>query len=178
MKQTRTRLIACLMAACMTGLNVPAAAISTQITAFAAAQTISENLKLEQDMTVSGDLVMDADVSLDLNGHTLTVEGDFNQKAGAVYIGKGTLHIKGDYINAKYLDGAGTGSLQMNYTDGKVIVDGSYFQWSSAISTLTYGEMYIGGDFEGSKASGEGGFDAWNDHTVIFTGDAVHKIYF
>ena len=35
----------------------------------------------------------------------------------------------------------------------------------------------IGGDFEGSKASGEGGFDAWNDHTVIFTGDAVHKIY-
>ena len=50
------------------------------LTAFAADETITENLTLSKDMTVDGDLVLTEDATLSLNGYTLTVKGDLNQR--------------------------------------------------------------------------------------------------
>ena len=148
------------------------------LTAFAADETITENLTLSKDMTVDGDLVLTEDVTLSLNGYTLTVKGDLNQKSGTLNVETGTLNVGGSYINSYSRDNAGSGVLNMGPEGGSVNIGGDYFQWSNGKSTLSYGVMKIGGNFEGSKSGGQGGFDAWNLHTVCFTGDNIHEIYF
>ena len=158
-------------------MSIPMTDPVTYLLTASAAEEVTENLTLQSDMTVSGDLTL-KDATIDLNGYTLTVTGDFNQPSGTVNIGTGTLNVQGDYINAVSRNNAGTGSLAMYGEGGKVNIGGDYFQWSSTVSSLTQGLMTVGGSFEGSKSDGEGGFDAYSNHEVRFVGDAVHEVYF
>ena len=178
MSKSKRRITACIIAMCMTGMSVPMTSLPCAMVASAASETLTENLKLTEDKIISGDFVMEKG-TLELNGHTLTIEGNFTQKAGTVVVGKGTLNVGGDYyVFNKPSSTYGSGVLIMEDADGKVNVDGDFTLWSNNISTLTRGVLTVGGDFEGSKGNGTGGFDSYNEHTVCFKGDVVHKIYF
>ena len=177
MSRFQTRITAGILSACLLTMSIPMTDPVTYLLTASAAEEVTENLTLQSDMTVSGDLTL-RDATIDLNGYTLTVTGDFKQPSGTVNIGTGTLNVQGDYINAVSRNNAGTGSLAMYGEGGKVNIGGDYFQWSSTVSSLTQGLMTVGGSFEGSKSDGEGGFDAYSNHEVRFVGDAVHEVYF
>ena len=74
---------------------------AASITLTAKADTISETTTwnkattLTEDTVVDGDLTISADV--DLNGFTLTVNGDLTQSAGTIACNNGMLNINGNY---------------------------------------------------------------------------------
>ncbi len=87
--------------------------------------------KLEEDTVWNEDLIMNGG-TLDLNGHNLTVTGDFIQMAGTMKVNGGTLCVEGDYrtqIVRKQEDGTvtyGTGrsSIDLSNDNDKIIVCG------------------------------------------------------
>ena len=111
---------------------------------------------LQEDQIITEDLVL-YDRTLDLNGHTLTVNGDLIQAGGLIVINKGTLIVKGDYriqtrttaSNGDYAYGSSTGSLKMTNAEDTVEICGSFYNQAtkSGAGLLTAGEMYIGKDF-------------------------------
>ena len=57
-----------------------------------------EDQTLQDDLVISGNAVF-AGKAIDLNGYTLTVEGNLWHKSGNIAINGGTLDIRGDYRN-------------------------------------------------------------------------------
>ncbi|MBR1459707.1 MAG: hypothetical protein IJ595_10050 [Oscillospiraceae bacterium] len=172
------RLAACLLAVCMAGSYAPVqTAVFSGIIAHAQEETIAENLTLDRDMTVDGDLTIEGG-SVSLNGHTLSVTGSVSIESGSLQVGSGRLNVGGDLIMSRSKEAAGAGSISMTSEAGVVSVEGDFCHWTSEMSELTGGTMYIGGNFDGSKSGDEGGFHSWNTHTVCFTGSGIHEIYF
>ena len=77
---------------------------------------------LKKDVTLSSDLVLDRTVNIDLNKHTLTVEGDIIlplEKSSSIGYKKGGKYIKGGKIVANKLTASGTNDLLL-YADLEV----------------------------------------------------------
>ncbi|MDE6761667.1 MAG: PEGA domain-containing protein [Lachnospiraceae bacterium] len=79
-----------------------------------------EGYTLEQDMVYDEDLIL-AGGTLDLNGHTLTVNGDFYAEGGTLCINGGHLIVTGD-LNCAYRDWT-TGEVQLERSNIDIIME-------------------------------------------------------
>ena len=104
---------------------------------------------LQKDEIITKDLIL-YDKILDLNGHTLTVDGDLIQVGGQIFINKGTLIITGDYRVQTMVGTSGvvtysdsTGSLKMINDEDTVEIGGNYYNQSTKSDSglLTAGKM-------------------------------------
>lgn len=130
---------------------------------------------LQQDYNVQGDLILMED-TMDLNGYTLTVDGDFIHAGGEVYVHGGTLIVKGDYrqqVKSEDENGISYGLsnslLKMTNEKDQVVIEGNcYLQTIKETNgNLTAGILNIKGDF---IQLGEQGFHAGKAHTISFNG--------
>lgn len=152
--------------------------------------TITEDLKLTSDMTITGSLTFDADV--DLNEHTLTICGDLIHIGGVMFINGGTLDVKGDYEiqtiseydskNDKYSYDYGT--LRMEFAADKVNVAGDFIM-KSGINTDAYSYLFdegiiaINGHFYQYNSINGQTKNFYSTGTAIeFVGEGTHEIYF
>lgn len=135
---------------------------------------------LERDEVRSTeDLVITDGMTVNLNGHTLTVEKNLIQEGGVIKINHGTLIVEGDYLVQKRVISSGeytytysSGKLVMIYDDDAVRVNGNFVFKSDTEPVLTKGEMYVAGDF----TLGSYSFRPSGTHTVIFNGSGDQTV--
>ena len=107
---------------------------------------------LTDDEVWNSDLVLIED-TLDLNGHTLRIQGDFIQLGGKVNINGGKLVVTGNYkLQNPNKDGSynySNGILIMTNEDDEVDVAGDFLMASmySHSGKLTAGTLKVGGNF-------------------------------
>ena len=110
---------------------------------------VNENITLFMDTSYEGDLII-TEGTLDLNGFTLTVNGEFCQEGGTVYINDGLLNVRG---NLQQEDG----TLDVN--TGTVNVSGTLHQ-DGGVVKVNKGIINIGENYElfqGSAVQNPGG---------------------
>ena len=133
---------------------------------------------LQEDTVIDNDTKLNLDNTLDLNGHKLTVKGNLQQgRFGSLNINGGTLEVQGDYTIITY------GYLKMTNAKDKVIVNGNFTTKSSSSHTgkLTDGTMEIKGNFNQIGKEVYYGYDNFNcskNHKVIFNGTGKQIIHF
>ena len=141
---------------------------------------------------LSGDMELDnyclSVGELDLNGHTLTINGDFIQAGGEVKINSGKLVVNGNYrIQTKKATEDGkesydysTGILNMTNESDVVEVSGDFVMGStkSHDGKLSAGTLTIGGDFTQQRYKDYDNFSASGSHTVEFNGKIKQNILF
>ena len=125
---------------------------------------------------------------LDLNGHTLTINGDFIQAGGEVKINNGKLVVNGDYriqTRKNSEDGTesydySTGILNMTNESDVVKVSGDFVMGStkSHNGKLSAGTLTVGGNFTQLSYKDSDNFSASESHKVIFTSEKDHAISF
>ncbi|MDU9048073.1 MAG: PKD domain-containing protein [Candidatus Electrothrix sp. Rat3] len=131
---------------------------------------------------------------LNLNGHTLTVEGDFIHSGGTLNVNGGKLIVKGDYrIQNKTADGAytySTGKLNMvNEADhilveGDFVMDSSYQHDGGTTNAQLYaGTLELKGNFTQKSTDTEGffpyeNFEARGTHKVLLSGSGPQSVSF
>ena len=85
--------------------------------------TLSENTVIKDSFVLQEGV-------LDLNGHTLTVEGDFTQNSGTIFVNGGELIVKGDFDQARgyaVYSNSGNGILKMINPKDKVLIYGTVY---------------------------------------------------
>ncbi|MCI6616858.1 dockerin type I domain-containing protein [Ruminococcus sp.] len=125
---------------------------------------------LQQDTTIDNDTNLS---TLDLNGHTLTINGSL-QHSGTIDINGGTLDVKGDYTITD-------GYLKMTNPQDKVIVGGNFTIEAERDHTnyLTDGTMEIKGNFtQQGTYYARANFNCTNNHKVILNGTNKQIIHF
>ncbi len=145
-------------------------------------QTWTESKKITGNVTVDGDLYLKNDVNL--NGYTLTVNGDLIQTKGEMYINGGTLNVNGSYTVSD------TGTLDMYVSDSIVnvrkdfTIENNVKSWSSGYyngsthERLYNGILSIGGNFyQYNGKTVTDNFKSTNNHIVKFVGSGIHEIY-
>lgn len=125
---------------------------------------------------------------LDLNGHKITIEGNFVHSYGNVNINGGELDIDGDYILAfqnsqdetKWVS-TSSAKLEMSTENDVIRIGGNFVNNSGDYRTsnvsLQAGKMYLKGDFS-NLSSETHSFYQSKEHTLIFNGEKRQKIYF
>ncbi|MBQ9437457.1 MAG: hypothetical protein IJU50_03925, partial [Lachnospiraceae bacterium] len=118
------------------------------------ARVIENTYTLAGDETISGDLIVDAD--MDLNGYTLTVTGSLWHKSGTINFGSGELAVEEDYElrgNSNGTDYSGnpqwynsSGTFEMDNTNAKLTVGGNIYAQSAYASTLNGGTLEFRGN--------------------------------
>ncbi|HPT92066.1 MAG TPA: dockerin type I repeat-containing protein, partial [Acetivibrio sp.] len=145
---------------------------------------INGDIKLSEDTEYFKDLIL-LDGSLDLNGYTLVVNGDFKQYSGNVYINGGKLIIKRNYMIQDFAGGMAKASLEMRNTDDYVEVFGNFVMNSSVdhSTLLIAGTLEIKGDLvqiydDYSSGGAKRSFNASRDHNVILSGEGKQEVVF
>ena len=149
-------------------------------------EKVENGFTLFEDTTIEGNYTFGFGI-LDLNGHTLTINGNFTQEGGDLVVGDGELIVKGDYnIETEALDYYGRpyktssgGRLIMNNELGRVCVEGDFTtrSLSTTDGLLSAGTLELKGDFyelNGSTAN----FRATEKHTVILSGEEKQIVKF
>ena len=138
--------------------------------------TIDTKLTLESDQTISGNVVVNADVSL--NGHTLHITGDFRHLYGKVNFNEGTLLIDGNYIaQSTGLDTNGKnnpsyGTLDFEEDSDTMVVGGDFLAQSQFSSTMKAGTLELKGnvtDLTGNTVRA-GALTPGSTHVAVFSG--------
>ena len=151
---------------------------------------LSDNRKriIETDVDLPWDMTIDQDLTilngkLNLNGHTLTVEGDLIHEGGTLTIDNGTLIIHGDYRmqsknNGTYDDS--TGILNMNNSDGNVYIDGDFIvQTNSTAQKMEYGTINLKGDlYQNNTSDLNANFITGKGLNIVLTSEKSHLISF
>lgn len=158
---------------------------------FEGEETVIGALFLDTDAEFKGDVVLTYSGQFgyvgqkignaDLNGHTLTVSGNFYHTNGTMYLNGGRLEISGDYTLA---EGHGTsvlskssGSLFMENENDYVLVGGN-FTTVSELNRLKDGTLEIKGDFYQYDDGSAYAFVAEGEHRVILSGTEKQTINF
>ena len=153
--------------------------------------TISQNMRLTQDLTVQGDLYLTGGL-LNLDGYTLTVEGNLYQTGGTLSVNKGTVDIGKDYLIAKKTVDSLTDEvtyssvyayLKMTNDEDVVKIGGDFLTYThtgNGNNSLTAGTMYVGGNFTqmGSNTNYYSNFNSTGTHTVELNGTREQVISF
>jgi hypothetical protein len=120
--------------------------------------------------------------TINLNGYTLTIEGDFLQSGGTMDINGGKLVVKGNY-NLSTADSINVNALLVMDDEADYVqVDGNFIMMSyiGHNGFLTAGVLEVKGDFE-QKIGHNGGtnnFAASGTHTVVLSGSNIQKVSF
>jgi outer membrane protein assembly factor BamB len=148
----------------------------------------ADSWKLELDQTFSGSLTTTGTV--DVNGKTLTVQGDLTVSSGTLDMNGGTLIVTGNVnltggtldVNGGSLKIAGnltttsSGRLKMIYDADVVEVTGNVtFSGYSTNGYLTAGILKVGGNFSQINGYGDA-FAATGTHTVILNGSGLQTV--
>ncbi|MBR2527839.1 MAG: hypothetical protein IKE58_05150, partial [Blautia sp.] len=148
---------------------------------------ISEtNISLPYDMEVPSDFVI-SNGNVNLNGHTLVINGNLIHENGTLTIGAGTLVIHGDYRIQKGSAGTSgsqvysdsTGALNMSNSNGTLTIDGDLVIQSGSSMNISSGTLNLNGNLKQYRTQ-------QNDKAISFgtslnltmTNAASHLIYF
>lgn len=153
------------------GLSIATAFIFMRFGVFAMNETVSEDLVLTNDWAVNGTLTVEEGVTVDLNGHTLTVRGIAGDGAIVCTSGDtGILCIDSDsnltndsvglFGNLQLVKtGSGTFTAARKYQGytGGTKINGGVFKYNSAGSFGQAGSANLvkNGDFESASISGK-----------------------
>ncbi len=137
---------------------------------------LDEPTTLNKNIIIKGDLYHKA-ARLDLNGFTLTVEGNYLQtKSASLKIDEGTLEVKGDY-NATGGSGSFSSSLIIQNSGDTLIVHGNFNMHSNSSNSLKDGTLKLYGDF--SQKVGNNNFSTvGNNFKVVLIGNDKQTISF
>ena len=123
-------------------------------------ENIIEDRILDSDIEYYGDSYF-VDGVLDLNGHTLTVNGNLNHMNGIIKFNGGKLIVKGDLKEQikeldkgtnRYIYSSGMGILVMASDRDVLDVDGSLNLYNNSKNTeIESGTIYVGKDFDASS---------------------------
>jgi len=149
---------------------------------------------LSRNQTITHNLYVEG-ASLDLNGQTLTVEGDLIHSGGSLTLNGGTLIVKGDYRNQTITDdgagnlsySAGVGRLIMTNVADYMLVQGDFvmdYNYSHS-NYLTAGTLELKGDFT-QLSTGSSGYPNYADdnfktsgtHKVLLSGGTMQAVHF
>ncbi|MCI5134930.1 MAG: hypothetical protein D3920_07615, partial [Candidatus Electrothrix sp. AW2] len=142
---------------------------------------------LSRDMTIApseGSALLLDNAKLDLNGHTLTVEGDLVQSGGVLDVNGGKLVVKGDYrIQKTKEDGSftySTGYLKMVNEADHIVVEGNFVtdSYYSHNGYLTAGILELKGNFIQKASSSSDNFQATGTHKVLLSGTGSQTVSF
>lgn len=138
--------------------------------------TISSNYTLNEDVHAANVYI---DGNLNLNGYTLTVDGDVWLESGTLSINKGKLYVGGN-LNLKYSDrNYGYGYLSMQNGEDYVLVNGNMYVASEyAYSKLTAGTLEIKGDFTQKTSNYSNNFYCSGSHKVVLSGEGLQTVSF
>ena len=126
-------------------------------------------MQLTENISVSGNCILEKNI--DLNGKTLTIEGDLIQSQGDIYVNGGQLVVCGNYRTE-------SGLLFMQNKEDIVTIQGNYenVAKSDLKGCLTEGIMQVGGDFTVSEEAGEYAFCPGRNHTVELNGSGKQTV--
>ena len=135
-------------------------------------------------LVVDGDMVQHGNIKL--NGGKLIVTGDYRQEGGYLYIQDGRLEISGDYrLQALKSDGSYTytgAAIDMTDANGYFLVGGDFVtqsSWYNSANVLTAGVLELKGNFTQIPGNGAlDNFDAKGAHRVIFSGSSLQTVVF
>ena len=140
---------------------------------------------LTEDTEIDGSYYLVSD-ELNLNGCTMTINGDLIQSGGTINVNGGRLIVHGDYrLQSRTLEdnnvavyGQSTGTLIMVSEGDWVHIDGDFISETSVNHTgkLTNGVMEITGDINVSKTYSRYAFVSSDNHTVILSGEEKQNI--
>ncbi|CAK8719308.1 hypothetical protein GMJAKD_08585 [Candidatus Electrothrix aarhusensis] len=131
--------------------------------------------------------------TLNLNGHTLTVEGDFLHSSGVLNVNGGKLIVKGDYRigdkTAEGEDAPGSGRLLMSNDSDHILVEGDFLMNSQirhdggyTNAVISAGVLEIKGDFTqkypGISTADYNNFQATGTHKVLLSGSGTQAVTF
>ena len=114
--------------------------------------------KLTEDETIDKDFTL-VDGVLDLDGHTLTINGNLNQISGDIDINGGELIVKGDYTNAQVSEDS-NGKTVYNPSLGQLIMD------NEGDKVVVEGNMYYSTTIRNENGFSEGTLEVKKDFTV------------
>ncbi len=139
--------------------------------------TLTSNYTLTKDINAANVYVNGG--TFDLNGHTLTADGDVWLSNGYLNVNKGKLYIGGDF-NLKYSDrNYGYGYLTMQNDEDCILVNGNMYAYPIYnYSSLTAGTIEIKGDFTQSVYSSQNNFYCSGSHKVILSGEKIQTVSF
>ena len=118
--------------------------------------------------------------TLDLNGHTLTINGDFYHTGGKLKINNGSLIISGSYkMQKRIVSGEdvtytnASSQLEMTQEDDYIQVGGDFVVENSAKTNgkITNGTIEILGDIHIDNTKGSNGFVPSGDSTMLLSSD-------
>ena len=142
---------------------------------------------LSSDETFACDFELSVNSTIDLNGHTLTVEGDFLHSSGILKVNGGKLVVNGDYrIQSVSGDGYSfsNGRLDMTNAIDHVLVYGDFIMDSRINHTayLTSGLLELKGNFIqqslNSSTDAMKNVQAGGSHKVLLSGTSLQTVYF
>ena len=150
-------------------------------------EEVKNGFTLYEDKTIDGNFSIGFGI-LDLNGYTLTINGNFIQKGGDVVVGNGKLIVKGDYSltnerlsqNGELQKASSSGRLIMDDDAGRVLVEGKFTTryMGNGEGQLTAGTLELKGDFVQDFYSSSSNFRPSGSHTVLLSGDSKQMVHF
>ncbi|MCI5129652.1 MAG: hypothetical protein D3907_14465, partial [Candidatus Electrothrix sp. AUS3] len=139
----------------------------------------------------------DSHERLNLNGHTLTVEGDFIHSGSMLNINGGKLIIKGDYRLQKETDDGGytysNGTVKMSNETDYILIEGDFVmdsKWTHngvcGTQGFSAGMLEIKGDFSqkssayssGLVCNSQSNFQAKGTHRTLLSGLGLQQVTF
>ncbi len=153
---------------------------------------ITSDYTLTEDMETYCDLYIEGG-TVNLNGHTLTVQGDVLHSGGMLYVNGGEMDVTGDYYIAGSKEIGHDGEVDVTQTsnskdaylemvrDADVVrVGGDFLTYSyeNHSDYLKAGTLYVGGNFTEKYGSASSNFNATGTHKVVFNGTDTQKIIF
>ena len=176
-----------LVPGCSEGMQIDDKDFGPQITGFESdldterERVVLSDIELPCDLTIPRNLYINYG-NLDLNGHTLTIEGDLMQYGGTLIVGTGKVIINGDYIlqNENHPHGDSFGELVMTDNEGSIEINGDFIvQTQSPQEHLSAGTIYLKGNFYQHNAEDiHANFNSDEYFNLVMLADNPHIISF
>lgn len=159
---------------------------------------IISGFDLEEDVTITGDVVLSG-APMNLNGHTLTIEGNLFQKNSILNVNNGKLVVKGDYSMGEpetmWEEEKGrlcsTAALMMTGANDYVQVEGDFYaasgcpghvnhEHSACKSILQNGILEVKGDVAAKgicQNDRQPCMEAGGNHTLLLSGTGGQRVW-
>ena len=138
-----------------------------------ASLTLASNTAVENGLNVNS--------NLNLNGYTLTVDGDVWLSNGYLNVNKGKLYVGGDLNVSSTNKNYGFGYLTMQNDEDYILVNGNMYAYPVYnYSSLTAGTIELKGDFAQKYYPGshQNNFYCSGSHKVILSGEKLQTVSF